>query len=177
MQPEDLMLLVSKQMPFGKHKGTIIADLPGNYLHWFAREGAKREFAPHASRRRNRLAVQSQPWAAKRTGGVGLLQFAFRVFHHQRVVIAAISVRYCRAVGHRLLQAVNRHSVHKDARGVFGDAPLYPLMGGFHPAGRTVEPAIPETVGDLMSFGLKHIPPADALQRMARLLSNDESLQ
>ena len=26
-------------MPFGKHKGTLIADLPGNYLHWFAREG------------------------------------------------------------------------------------------------------------------------------------------
>ena len=26
-------------MPFGKHKGTLIADLPGNYLNWFAREG------------------------------------------------------------------------------------------------------------------------------------------
>jgi uncharacterized protein (DUF3820 family) len=39
MQPEDLNLLVSRQMPFGKHKGTIIADLPGNYLNWFAREG------------------------------------------------------------------------------------------------------------------------------------------
>ncbi len=39
MQPEDLMLLVSRQMPFGKHKGTVIADLPGNYLNWFAREG------------------------------------------------------------------------------------------------------------------------------------------
>ena len=26
-------------MPFGKHKGTAIADLPGNYLNWFAREG------------------------------------------------------------------------------------------------------------------------------------------
>ena len=39
MQPEDLMLLVSRPMPFGKHKGTIIADLPGNYLNWFAREG------------------------------------------------------------------------------------------------------------------------------------------
>ena len=39
MQPEDLSLLVSRQMPFGKHKGTIIADLPGNYLNWFAREG------------------------------------------------------------------------------------------------------------------------------------------
>lgn len=39
MQPEDLNLLVSRQMPFGKHKGTVIADLPGNYLNWFAREG------------------------------------------------------------------------------------------------------------------------------------------
>lgn len=26
-------------MPFGKHKGRIIADLPGKYLNWFAREG------------------------------------------------------------------------------------------------------------------------------------------
>jgi len=39
MRPEDLELLVSRVMPFGKHKGTIIADLPGNYLNWFAREG------------------------------------------------------------------------------------------------------------------------------------------
>ncbi len=39
MQPEDLELLVSLEMPFGKHKGWIIADLPGNYLNWFAREG------------------------------------------------------------------------------------------------------------------------------------------
>ena len=28
----DLELLVTRAMPFGKHKGTIIADLPGNYL-------------------------------------------------------------------------------------------------------------------------------------------------
>lgn len=39
MNPEDLMLLVTREMPFGKHKGTLIADLPGNYLNWFAREG------------------------------------------------------------------------------------------------------------------------------------------
>nr|WP_255719721.1 DUF3820 family protein [Pelomonas sp. P8] len=26
-------------MPFGKHRGTYIADLPANYLAWFAREG------------------------------------------------------------------------------------------------------------------------------------------
>ncbi len=39
MKPEDLERLVSVEMPFGKHKGTLIADLPGNYLNWFAREG------------------------------------------------------------------------------------------------------------------------------------------
>ena len=39
MKPEDLQLLVTQQMPFGKHKGQIIADLPGQYLNWFAREG------------------------------------------------------------------------------------------------------------------------------------------
>lgn len=39
MNPEDLQLLVTRTMPFGKHKGCIIADLPGNYLRWFAREG------------------------------------------------------------------------------------------------------------------------------------------
>ncbi len=39
MKPEDLQLLVTREMPFGKHKGTLIADLPGNYLNWFAREG------------------------------------------------------------------------------------------------------------------------------------------
>ncbi|MFZ3037744.1 MAG: DUF3820 family protein [Rugosibacter sp.] len=39
MQAEDLKLLVTHEMPFGKHKGRLIADLPGNYLNWFAREG------------------------------------------------------------------------------------------------------------------------------------------
>ena len=39
MRPDDLDLLVNREMPFGKHKGQIIADLPGNYLNWFAREG------------------------------------------------------------------------------------------------------------------------------------------
>ncbi|VVE02532.1 hypothetical protein PMO31116_02189 [Pandoraea morbifera] len=34
-----LMRLVTTPMPYGKHKGTLIADLPGNYLSWFAREG------------------------------------------------------------------------------------------------------------------------------------------
>ena len=39
MAPEDLQKLVSTAMPFGKHKGMLIADLPGNYLNWFARNG------------------------------------------------------------------------------------------------------------------------------------------
>lgn len=26
-------------MPFGKYKGRLIADLPGDYLCWFVREG------------------------------------------------------------------------------------------------------------------------------------------
>lgn len=39
VNPDDLLLLVTREMPFGKHKGTLIADLPGNYLNWFAREG------------------------------------------------------------------------------------------------------------------------------------------
>jgi uncharacterized protein (DUF3820 family) len=39
MRSEDLTKLVTMPMPFGKYKGTLIADLPGNYLNWFAREG------------------------------------------------------------------------------------------------------------------------------------------
>ena len=39
MNPADIELLVTREMPFGKHKGALIADLPGNYLNWFAREG------------------------------------------------------------------------------------------------------------------------------------------
>ncbi len=39
MQPEDLQLLVSREMPFGKYQGRLIADLPGHYLNWFARVG------------------------------------------------------------------------------------------------------------------------------------------
>jgi uncharacterized protein (DUF3820 family) len=39
MDPEKLKLLVTREMPFGKYKGRLIADLPGQYLNWFAREG------------------------------------------------------------------------------------------------------------------------------------------
>ena len=39
MKPEDLERLLTVEMPYGKYKGRLIADLPGNYLNWFAREG------------------------------------------------------------------------------------------------------------------------------------------
>jgi uncharacterized protein len=39
MQADDLQRLLTTAMPYGKHKGKMIADLPGNYLNWFAREG------------------------------------------------------------------------------------------------------------------------------------------
>lgn len=42
MNPQDLQKLVTTPMPFGKHQGTLLADLPGNYLNWFAREGFPR---------------------------------------------------------------------------------------------------------------------------------------
>jgi uncharacterized protein (DUF3820 family) len=39
---EQLQRLVTTPMPYGKYKGRLIADLPGNYLNWFAREGFPR---------------------------------------------------------------------------------------------------------------------------------------
>ena len=39
MNPEDLLLLVTTRMPFGKYEGRLLADLPGHYLNWFARSG------------------------------------------------------------------------------------------------------------------------------------------
>lgn len=39
MHPEQLQKLVEMRMPFGKYEGRLLADLPGNYLNWFAREG------------------------------------------------------------------------------------------------------------------------------------------
>lgn len=39
MNPDDLLSLVTHSMPYGKYKGRLLADLPGNYLNWFAREG------------------------------------------------------------------------------------------------------------------------------------------
>jgi uncharacterized protein (DUF3820 family) len=39
MNSEKLALLLTREMPYGKYKGRLIADLPGHYLGWFAREG------------------------------------------------------------------------------------------------------------------------------------------
>lgn len=38
----ELELLLTRTMPFGKYQGRAIADLPGHYLAWFAREGFPR---------------------------------------------------------------------------------------------------------------------------------------
>lgn len=42
MQPDDLLRLIEVRMPYGKYKGRLLADLPGHYLGWFAREGFPR---------------------------------------------------------------------------------------------------------------------------------------
>ena len=39
MDSEKLALLLTREMPYGKYKGRVIADLPGHCLGWFAREG------------------------------------------------------------------------------------------------------------------------------------------
>lgn len=36
---EALQKLVRQEMPYGKYQGRVLADLPGHYLTWFAREG------------------------------------------------------------------------------------------------------------------------------------------
>lgn len=51
-------------------------------------------------------------------------------------------------------------NVLKDASRAFEGTPLHAVMGGLHLSGPTVEPAIAETVLDLMRFGLKRIVPA-----------------
>ena len=35
----ELLKLFSHRMPFGKYQGRRLADLPGQYLNWMAREG------------------------------------------------------------------------------------------------------------------------------------------
>lgn len=39
MNSEKLALLLSREMPYGKYKGRLLADLPGHYLGWYARVG------------------------------------------------------------------------------------------------------------------------------------------
>lgn len=42
MNAEHLSFLLVREMPYGKYKGRKLADLPGHYLGWFAREGFPR---------------------------------------------------------------------------------------------------------------------------------------
>ena len=42
MHQEHLLKLVTMTMPYGKYKDRLLADLPGHYLAWFAREGFPR---------------------------------------------------------------------------------------------------------------------------------------
>lgn len=37
--PQIMMDLVSKTMPFGKYAGRLLCDLPISYLEWFQRKG------------------------------------------------------------------------------------------------------------------------------------------
>ena len=39
LRPEILEEICKTEMPFGKYKGTLIVDLPINYLEWFQRQG------------------------------------------------------------------------------------------------------------------------------------------
>jgi len=39
LNPEILVEICQVRMPFGKHKDTILADLPINYLEWFQSQG------------------------------------------------------------------------------------------------------------------------------------------
>ncbi|KFC23714.1 DUF3820 family protein [Epilithonimonas lactis] len=39
LNPEILIEICQVRMPFGKHKDTILADLPISYLEWFQSQG------------------------------------------------------------------------------------------------------------------------------------------
>jgi 7,8-dihydropterin-6-yl-methyl-4-(beta-D-ribofuranosyl)aminobenzene 5'-phosphate synthase len=69
-------------------------------------------------------------------------------------------------------------NVLKDARSVFGDVPLYAVMGGFHLSGAEVEAIIPDTIRDFAMFGLKRIVPCHctgwrALHALAQVYDDD----
>lgn len=51
-------------------------------------------------------------------------------------------------------------NVLTDARSRFDGAPLHAVLGGFHLSGPGVETIIPDTIRDIMSFGLVRIIPA-----------------
>jgi 7,8-dihydropterin-6-yl-methyl-4-(beta-D-ribofuranosyl)aminobenzene 5'-phosphate synthase len=69
-------------------------------------------------------------------------------------------------------------NVLKDARNVFGDVPLYAVMGGFHLSGAEVEATIPDTIRDFGDFKLKRIVPCHctgwrALHALAQVYNED----
>ncbi len=69
-------------------------------------------------------------------------------------------------------------NVLTNAKRVFGDVPLYAVMGGFHLAGADVESIIPYTVRDLAQFDLRRIVPCHctgwrAVRALARIYSDD----
>lgn len=39
INPQILLEICEVKMPFGRYKGTILADLPISYLEWFMRNG------------------------------------------------------------------------------------------------------------------------------------------
>ncbi|KQT22471.1 hypothetical protein ASG31_02320 [Chryseobacterium sp. Leaf404] len=39
MRPEILQEICVVKMPFGKYKGTVLADIPVNYLEWMHKKG------------------------------------------------------------------------------------------------------------------------------------------
>ncbi|KQV79732.1 hypothetical protein ASD15_16990 [Massilia sp. Root351] len=39
LDSDALAHLLRYEMPYGKYKGRVLADLPGHYLGWFARAG------------------------------------------------------------------------------------------------------------------------------------------
>ena len=39
LNPQDLMHLAHMKMPFGKHKGQVLIDVPEDYLLWLANKG------------------------------------------------------------------------------------------------------------------------------------------
>lgn len=39
LRPEILKEICTTEMPFGKHKGIFLVDLPISYLEWFQRQG------------------------------------------------------------------------------------------------------------------------------------------